>query len=190
MSRLRVISGTARGRKLSLVPGDSTRPISDRVKEALFNILGLEINGAKVLDLFAGTGSVGIEALSRGAAFVRFIDRNRLAINTVQQNLATTGFTENINVLQHDAFAVLASPPDLHFDYIYVAPPQFHDLWKQAIIALDKNPDWLVADGWVIAQIDFKEYEALPLNNLDEFDQRKYGNTRLVFYERKQLADG
>ena len=88
MSTIRVIAGKARGRKLRLVPGDSTRPITDRVKENLFNILGSDIAGSCLLDLFGGTGSVGIEALSRGADWVRFIDLNRNACRTIQQNLA------------------------------------------------------------------------------------------------------
>ena len=74
---LRVISGSARGRRLKSVPGETTRPITDRVKEALFNILGADVQGSEWLDLFAGTGAVGIEAISRGARFVRFVDRNR-----------------------------------------------------------------------------------------------------------------
>ena len=84
MASLRVIGGTARGRKLRSVPGDTTRPITDRVKESLFNILSADIEGSCLLDLFAGTGSVGIEALSRGAEFVRFIDKHHTAIKTVK----------------------------------------------------------------------------------------------------------
>ena len=89
MSSLRVISGKARGRRLRTVPGDTTRPITDRAKESLFNILGPDIQGASVLDMFAGTGSVGIEALSRGAARVRFIDQQRQAIDTIRLNLVS-----------------------------------------------------------------------------------------------------
>ena len=87
MSNPRIISGKARGFRLQSVPGDSTRPVTDRVKEALFNILNGDIQGSTLLDLFAGTGSIGIEALSRGAAFVRFIDINKQAVTTVKNNL-------------------------------------------------------------------------------------------------------
>jgi 16S rRNA (guanine966-N2)-methyltransferase len=87
---MRVISGKAKGRKLRSVPGDTTRPITDRVREALFNIIGPDIEGATLLDLFAGTGSVGIEALSRGAKFVLFIDKNRHPITTIMTNLKDT----------------------------------------------------------------------------------------------------
>ena len=170
---------------MNLVPGDSTRPITDRVKEALFNILRAHMPGCRFLDLFAGTGSVGIEALSRGAGYVRFNDSHKLAIKTLKENLELTGLGENAEVVMGDAFVLLSRPPQDPFDYIYIAPPQYHGMWKKALLILDKNPDWLVEDGWAIAQIDPKEYEALTLENLSEFDQRKYGSTLLVFYERE-----
>ncbi len=94
MAGLRIIGGRARGRKLKAVPGDTTRPITDRTKESLFNIIGGDIEEASFLDLFAGTGSVGIEALSRGASYVRFIDVLRPAIETIKTNLEATGLRE------------------------------------------------------------------------------------------------
>ncbi|MEK6222276.1 MAG: 16S rRNA (guanine(966)-N(2))-methyltransferase RsmD [Chloroflexota bacterium] len=100
MSHLRVISGKAKGRRLSLVPGESTRPITDRVKESLFNIIQPDISGCTFLDLFAGTGSVGIEALSRGAELVRFVDNNQSAIATIKDNILIAGFYEQAEVLQ------------------------------------------------------------------------------------------
>jgi 16S rRNA (guanine966-N2)-methyltransferase len=93
MTRLRVIAGQAKGLRLSMVPGKSARPISDRVKGALFNIIGADVVGSYFLDLFAGTGSVGIEALSRGAARVLFVDNDRKAIWTTIANLKHTGQT-------------------------------------------------------------------------------------------------
>lgn len=189
MSPIRVISGIARGRKLRKVPGGKTRPITDRVKEAVFNIVGSDIVESKMLDLFAGTGSVGIEALSRGGAFARFVDRNGLAISTIRQNLAKTGLDEDADILQMDAFTLLNRPSDQKFDYVYIAPPQYFGLWKKALNALDNNPGWLVEDAWVIVQLDPKEYENLALENLSEFDRRKYGNTELIFYENKQAEN-
>jgi 16S rRNA (guanine(966)-N(2))-methyltransferase RsmD len=184
MTGLRVIGGTARGRRLKAVPGDSTRPVTDRTKEALFNILGSDIEDARLLDLFAGTGSIGIEALSRGAAFVRFIDKNRLAVQTVYANLKETGLFAQADVLRLDAFRLLESPPDRQFDYVYIAPPQYQEIWKKALLKLDAHPDWMSGDAWVIVQIFPKEYEPLELQRLSEFDQRQYGSTLLVFYER------
>jgi 16S rRNA (guanine966-N2)-methyltransferase len=180
-----VISGSARGRKLRPVPGDSTRPITDRAKESLFNILAADITGASLLDLFAGTGSVGIEALSRGASFVRFVDIQRQAVETVRANLTGTGLGAGTEVLRQDAFSLLERPADRTFDYVFIAPPQYKELWKRAMLALDSHPDWLAQDAWVIVQIHPVEYQALELGNLEEFDQRHYGSVLFVFYERR-----
>jgi len=185
MSGIRVIGGTARGRRLQQVPGDTTRPITDRVKESLFNILGIDIRGAAMLDLFAGTGSVGIEALSRGAAFVRFLDLEPRAIQTIHSNLKVTRFEDSAEVLRVDAFKHLDHTPDRTFDYIYIAPPQYKDLWLRALEEIDKSPAWLNRDAWVIAQIDPREYIEKTLQHLIEFDKRRYGNTTLVFYKVK-----
>ncbi len=182
---LRVISGTARGRKLRVAAGDTTRPITDQVKESLFNIIGPDIAGASLLDLFGGTGAVGIEALSRGAAFVRFVDLNRSPIQTIRANLEHCNLAENAEVIRGDAFTLIEQRADRQFDYLYVAPPQYKGMWKQALLAIDTHPDWLSDDAWVIAQIHPTEYEKLELESLDEFDQRLYGSTQLVFYQRR-----
>jgi 16S rRNA (guanine(966)-N(2))-methyltransferase RsmD len=182
---LRVISGTARGRRLKSVPGDTTRPITDRVKEALFNILAGDVAGSTWWDLFAGTGAVGIEALSRGALLVRFSDLNRAPIETVKSNLDHCGFSTRAEIRRGDAFSMLAARPDKQFEFIYIAPPQFKEMWSRALLALDENPGWLTETGWAIVQIAPKEYQALELNNLEEVDQRKYGSTYLVFFGRK-----
>jgi 16S rRNA (guanine966-N2)-methyltransferase len=183
---LRVISGIARGRKLKSVPGDTTRPITDRVKEALFNILAGDVVDSTWWDLFAGTGAVGIEALSRGASLVRFSDLNRAPIETVKWNLDHCGFSARAEIRRGDAFAMLAAAPDKQFEFIYIAPPQFKGLWSRALLALDDNPAWLTETGWAIVQIAPKEYEIPELVTLEELDQRKYGSTLLIFFGRKE----
>ncbi len=183
MSGLRIIGGKARGKRLRSVPGDSTRPITDRTKESLFNIIGGDIENASFLDLFAGTGSVGIEALSRGAEYVRFVDILRLAIETIKVNLDLTGFRISSNIVQTDAFHYLPKTPDREFDYVYIAPPQYKNMWKKALLLLDQNPGWIKFDSWVIVQIHPVEYEEIQLDHLILFDQRKYGSTLLLFYE-------
>ena len=184
---LRVIAGKAKGRKLKTVEGDTTRPITDRVKESLFNILSGDVIDSNWWDLFAGTGAVGIEALSRGAASVRFSDMNKLPIETIKFNVEHCKFTEQSEVRRSDAFAYLAAQPDRKFEYIYIAPPQYKDMWSKALELLDENVGWLADDGWVIVQIAPREYRtSMPmLNNIEEFEQRKYGSTLLVFYQRK-----
>lgn len=189
MSGLRIIAGKARGRKLRSVPGDATRPITDRVKENLFNILGADVQGSTWLDLFAGTGSVGIEALSRGADYVRFNDQQRLAIETIQANLRQTGLQAGSEVLRQDAFHLLAQSADRSFDYVYIAPPQYKELWQRALEMLDEHSDWLNEDAWVIVQIHPVEYQPVSLKFLEEFDRRKYGSTLLVFYRKLSSVD-
>lgn len=187
---LRVIGGVAKGRKLRSVPGDTTRPVTDRVKEALFNILGADIQRAKLLDLFAGTGAIGIEALSRGAALVQFNDLNRLPIEIIRANLKETQLGEGAKITRFDALKFLEQKAEVRFDYVYIAPPQYLGLWKQALVAVDKNMELLSDDGWVIVQIHPIEYKDIPdLESLMVFDERKYGSTLLVFYCRKDSSE-
>jgi 16S rRNA (guanine(966)-N(2))-methyltransferase RsmD len=183
MSSLRVIAGSARGRRLHAVPGEITRPITDRTKESLFNILGADIFESAFLDLFAGTGSVGIEALSRGAEFALFVDHHPAAIKTIQRNLDETGLGHRARVVRKDAFKLLDTQPERHFDYVYIAPPQYRQLWERAVKSIDANPDWLSEDAWMIVQIDPVEYSPQAIIHLKEFEQRRYGSTLLIFYE-------
>ena len=184
MSGLRVIGGQARGRRLKMVPGDKTRPITDRVKESLFNIIGPGIVGGSFLDLFAGTGSVGIEALSRGADEAWFVEAHARALATIHENLLQVGLADKAQVERADVYQFLSRTPPRGFDYVYIAPPQYQGLWMSCLQSLDEKPGWVNPDGWVVAQIDPREYETLDLVQFSEFDQRTYGNTRLVFYER------
>src|SRR5512146_594082 len=116
---LRVIAGKARGRRLKSVPGDTTRPVMDRVKEALFNIIAGDVLDSNWWDMFGGTGAIGIEALSRGAAFARFTDLNRAPIETIKANVEHCGFSTQAEVRRADAFALIAANPDRRFEYIY-----------------------------------------------------------------------
>jgi 16S rRNA (guanine966-N2)-methyltransferase len=181
---LRVISGSAKGRKLKSVPGDTTRPVMDRVKEALFNILADDVIDSKWWDLFGGTGAIGIEALSRGAAFVRFSDLNRAPIETIKENVEHCGFTKQAEVRKGDAFSMLNAQVDRQFEYIYIAPPQYQEMWIKALKLVDEKIGWLTDDGTVIVQIDPTEYQEIKLKNLEETEQRKYGSTLIIFYDR------
>ncbi len=179
----RVIAGKAKGRKLKMVPGNSTRPIMDKVKEALFSILGDVIPGCTLLDLFAGTGAVGIEAISRGAKFVRFIDNDKAAIRTIHENLAQTQLEDSAEVLHSNAFGYLKRRNPTQFEIVYIAPPQYKDMWKEALTELDAHPEHLYPDALVIVQIDPSEVKPLSLNNLHLYREKTYGNTLLQFYE-------
>lgn len=184
---MRVIAGSAKGRKLKIVPGDTTRPITDRTKEALFSILGDWIVEARILDMFGGTGAVGIEALSRGAAHVTFVEKSNTATRIIGENLRLTGLADRAFVKRGDAFKFLAQPPAEPFDLIYIAPPQYQEMWITAIKAVDEHlSQWVLPDGAVIVQIHPTEYEELALQNLVLYDERKYGSTLLCFYEWRE----
>ncbi len=179
---MRVIAGSAKGHRLQSVPGDSTRPITDRAKEALFSILGDWIIDTRVLDLFGGTGAVGIEALSRGAAYAQFVDRERRAVQVMRANLAHCKFDEQATVAQGDSFAYLAAYPGEPFDLIYIAPPQYQDMWRKALLLIDARPDLLATFGAVIVQIHPREDAPVELQFLEEYDRRQYGSVLLIFY--------
>lgn len=179
---MRVIGGTAKGLRLEPVPGSGTRPISDRVKQALFDTLGDSVIGARVLDLFAGTGSVGIEALSRGADDVVFVESNPKAIGVIRNNLRRTGLVSRAQVRKTDVFRFLAGEPQA-FDLVYVAPPQYRGLWSKTLLAVDASPRWLALDGLAIVQIFPKEHQPLDLDALVLVDERRYGSTLLATYQ-------
>ena len=179
---MRVITGRAKGRKLMSVPGDSTRPITDRAKSALFSILSDWIEGTRVLDLFGGTGGVGIECLSRGAAHVYFLDNNRKAVETIQANLAHCGFTREATVERNDSFTFLERYRGEPFDFIYVAPPQYQDLWRKALQLIDARPELTAEYATIVVQIHPVEAKPVELTRLQEYDRRKYGSVMLIFY--------
>ncbi|MBI4317263.1 MAG: 16S rRNA (guanine(966)-N(2))-methyltransferase RsmD [Chloroflexi bacterium] len=179
---MRVVAGIAKGRKLKAPRTPGTRPILDRVKVALFDILGDQVVDSAFLDLFAGSGSVGIEALSRGARRAVFVDTNPGAIRLIKDNLALTGLGDKAETVRIDAFRYLALHREEQFDIIYVAPPQYKGLAVQTLRALDDLP--ILSDrGLVITQIDPRERAELELEHLTQVKQRKYGNTLLSFYE-------
>jgi 16S rRNA (guanine(966)-N(2))-methyltransferase RsmD len=187
---MRVVSGSAKGKALKAVPGDSTRPILDRVKTALFDILRPGIEDISVLDLFAGTGAVGIEALSQGAAHCVFLDTNKRAVTTIKENLASCELTAKAEVRHTDAFIYLKNTAR-SFDLIYIAPPQYRGIWIEALRMVAERPHLVKQEGKVaggkiggkiIVQIDPKEYEPLALNTLVLQSERRYGNTLLLFF--------
>ncbi len=186
---IRVISGSAKGRRLKMVPGDSTRPVMDRVKEALFNIIGQDIVDSVFLDLFAGTGSVGIEALSRGAKKAVFIEIDRKACQVIQENLEMTRLINRAVLKRTDAFQILKQPPDETYDFIYIAPPQYKGLWIETLKQIDAQPAWSPVGTSIIVQIDPEEEQPIELKRLEQFDQRRYGSTLLMFFSAQDDAD-
>jgi 16S rRNA (guanine966-N2)-methyltransferase len=183
---MRVISGSAKGLKL-VSPGQATRPITDRVKENLFNILGVRVIEANVLDLFAGAGSVGVEALSRGARHATFVELDDEALRALTENLKLTHLAKHATVKHGEVFRFIRRESNDHYDLIYVAPPQYKGLWRETLILLDRR-QFLTRAGLIVAQIHPKEFQALALANYELSDQRKYGSTMLCFYRSKSEA--
>lgn len=193
---MRVVSGEAKGRRLKAPKTMGTRPIIDRVKTALFDILADEVEDTRFLDLFGGTGSVGIEALSRGAAHATFIEMNYKVLKLLRENLAMTKLNDRAETLSGDAFKFLqnyqpdqAHPvPERKFDIIYVAPPQYMEMAARALGLIDTST--LLGDqGLVIVQIHPKEREGVAkvaCQHLVLTDERRYGSTLLMFYRVRE----
>jgi 16S rRNA (guanine966-N2)-methyltransferase len=191
---MRVVAGSAKGRRLKSPKSSSTRPVMDRVKTALFDILAPRIVDTRFLDLFGGAGGVGIEALSRGAAFATFIELSPEMVKLIKENLALTRLSDHAEVVRADAFRFLESAAasgrryDSVYDIVYVAPPQYQGMAARAVTQLDALP-LTEPGGLVIAQIHPRERDTLDrlaLRRLRLVDERRYGSTLLLFYEHGQ----
>ena len=186
----RVIAGTARGRRL-VAPGEGTRPLADRVKQTLFAILEPDLRGAAFLDLCAGSGAAGIEALSRGAARATFVERDRRAANTIAENLALTGLAgPAARIVRDDAVAWLTSGAgaDGPYDLVVVDPPYAEpDLLARllGILGADTAGRLLRPGGRVVAKHFWRERPAPRYGLLASERDRRFGETGLTFYRRE-----
>lgn len=183
---MRIISGSARGRRLLPPKNERIRPTADRVKESLFNILTVMMGtfaDRRVLDIFAGTGNLGIEALSRGAADALFIDENREAVALVRKNLALAGFVERGKVIQKEALSALRSLDNGASTYglVFLDPPYQQGLSGEVMTVLAASS--LIDDSSVVV-VETAARETLPdtFGRLREIDRRVYGDTALAFF--------
>ena len=181
---MRVISGTARGTKLNSIEELSTRPTLDRVKESLFNIIQSKIQDSTILDLFSGSGAIGIEFLSRGCKTAYLCDNSNKAINMIRQNLERTRLQDNAIVINKDYKKCLQelSNNNISFDIIFIDPPYKDDIDVDSVkMILSLN--LLKRDGIIIIETDEKDREIDNLKNLDiqVYDIRKYGRANLIF---------
>ena len=175
---MRVISGSARGRRLYCLDGDSVRPTLDRVKESVFNMLTPYVPGAQGLDLFCGSGALGIEALSRGAAHMTFVDKNEASLSITRRNLELTQLTENAKCILRDAL-IFAEEADGPFDLILLDPPYGRGLAENALSAISKNH--LLADGGVIVlELDSTEPYDFCSQSFSVFRDKTYGRVRII----------
>lgn len=178
---MRVITGSARGRRLITLEGEDVRPTTDKVKEALFSIIQFELEGRKVLDLFAGSGQLGIEALSRGAKSAVFVDLSKKSVEVIKQNLENTGFSKNAIVLNTDSLAFAASRAE-KYDIAFLDPPYRTGLLQKA---LPLTASIMNEGGIIICEAPFEE--ELP-ENVGDFamtKEYKYGKIKLVTYRFK-----
>lgn len=180
-SGMRVITGTARGRRLETLPGEETRPTGERVKEGLFSAIQFEIEGRRVLDLFAGSGQLGIEALSRGAAGCVFVDRNREAVEIIRRNLKAAGLAQNTQVLCLDAEAYLLRPGD-RFDLVFLDPPYDSGLQEGM---LGKVAPLVNDGGAVICESDASLTLPEAVEGLTLSRTYRYGRVALWLYRKR-----
>ncbi len=181
---MRVISGTAKGRRLITKPGEETRPTIDRVKEAVFSMLQNRIYASRVLDLFAGSGALGIEALSRGAEHAVFVEKDSAAVKIVEQNLKDTRLWDKSRLIKGDALAFLGKATE-SFDIIFIDPPYAAGLYGE-VFSLICSGGLLAPDGIIICE--HKTGTELPLcPPLLQVSDRKYGNVSVAVLKKESI---
>ena len=179
---MRIITGTARGCRLKTPRGEATRPTADRIKESLFNILGRRIEEAHVLDLFAGTGALGLEALSRGAASALFVDEKTASL--IEKNAVKTRLLKRAEIVRADVLCILSrlGKQGRSFDLIFCDPPYRRGLWEKALSSVDRE-GLLAPDGCMIVEHGTEEEELPILEDLHCVRDESYGRTtRLRFF--------
>ena len=179
---MRVITGSARGRKLKTLEGDSVRPTTDKVKESIFNIIQFDIEGRRVLDMFCGCGQLGIEALSRGAASAVFVDISRASIAVTEENLTTTGFRNISKTVLANSLEYLDRTSEI-FDIAFLDPPYHASIMDDAIERVSSH----MSDGGIIV-CETGEREVLP-EDIEGFTSKryKYGKIALTVYRKGSI---
>jgi len=182
---LRVIAGSARGRRLKTPRGRLIRPTLERVKESLFNILNPGVTGCVFLDLFAGSGNVGIEALSRGCARAFFVDNDRRAILCIKENLETLGLAERAEIYKMDVLKSLDlfKKREIIFDIIFIDPPYFKQYEAKTLSKINEN-GLLGKGGTIVVESSKKIFLPLRIGDLFNTRRAEYGDTALSFYRR------
>lgn len=176
---MRVITGTARGRKLKEPVGMDVRPTTDMVKESVFNIIQMRVEGSRMLDLFAGTGQMGIEALSRGADEVVFVDSSPTSIKLVKENLEITGFSDRARVVRTDSLMYLRSGEK--FDIVFIDPPYDTDLLEKAL-SMATGFDILKENGIIICES--RKEKVIPDPDREGYTRKeyRYGKIKLTAF--------
>ena len=179
---MRVITGTARGRRLGELKGQETRPTTGKVKEGGFSALQFDVEGRRVLDLFAGTGQMGIEALSRGAASCTFVDRRRDAAQLVRDNLAVCGLADRAQVVCGDAMGWLSSLRT-RYDLVFLDPPYADDILERAIAHIARF-DILAPGGIIVAECPVEKTLPALSAPYGVYREYRYGKIKVTVYHR------
>jgi len=185
---MRVIAGEYRGRILKIPKGAEVRPTQDRVREAIFNIIREQVPGSKVLDLYAGSGAFGIEALSRGAHLSVFVDNNTSCIKTIKSNLSALGkMAQSSEVLKLDAVTSISRfrKESRKFNIIFLDPPYYKELARNSLLKIDACVI-LSPQSLVIAEHFKKDVMPEKTDNLFLFREKKYGDTVISFYRKHE----
>ena len=177
---MRVITGIARCKRLKSLPGNDVRPTTDKVKEALFSIIQFELEGRKVLDLFAGSGPLGIEALSRGAKSAVFVDLSRQAVEVIKKNLEATGFTKSAVVLNTDSIAFATTRAE-NYDIAFIDPPYGKGLLQKALPLV---ADIMNDGGVIVCEAPFEEEIPEEAGDFRLVKTYKYGKIKLATYRK------
>lgn len=182
---MRIIAGKFKGRKLDFPKGPDIRPTQDRVREALFNVIAQYVAGARVLDLFSGSGALGIEALSRKAKDVTFVDNNPKCISIIKSNLANINIKLGVNILKMDVLKAIniLSQKGKVFDIIFLDPPYHSDLLKKTLIKLSQY-DIVSQNNLIIAEHFKKGNLTDTVRGISRYTQKQYGDTMLSFYRK------
>ncbi|MGE4483590.1 MAG: 16S rRNA (guanine(966)-N(2))-methyltransferase RsmD [Oscillospiraceae bacterium] len=178
---MRIITGTARGRKIKEPAGWDIRPTTDRVKEAVFNIIQFDIEGRRVLDMFAGTGQLGIEALSRGAASAVFVDRDQTAVKLVRENLKSTELEANASVINGDGIEYLKRGGK--FDLVFMDPPYDTDLLDRSILVANEF-DILKDNGIIVCESKAEKPMPELLAPYRKLREYRYGKIKITTYSK------
>jgi 16S rRNA (guanine966-N2)-methyltransferase len=178
---LRIIGGNCGGRRLVSVKGSRVRPTTDKHRESIFNILSSETKGATVLDLFAGTGALGIEALSRGAEFAVFVDVYREAVAAISENLRTCSMENRAKIFRRDALKNLNCLGTFAFDLVFMDPPYDAEAVAPALLNLEKR-GCLENEALIVAEHSLYEPFGDDLENFRLTDRRRYGKTLVSFF--------
>lgn len=185
---VRIISGEWKGRLLKTVNGMQTRPTSDKVKGAIFNILRGKVSEAKILDLFAGTGNLSLEALSRGAAHADLVDKGPEAIKVIRENLKMLGAERNTRVLQRDVRDFIMQSAEEKYDLIFVDPPYRQGLADIALSMLRHN-DLLESEGVIIVETSSQETIDDDISPLEIRLTKEYGDTKIWFIQKSVIDE-